>query len=51
VIDRVDRLARMPRPASGYPLEWSVESYFLGDLDALAMLAVRSADAAAAGDC
>ena len=42
LIGRVRRLAETPRPAGGYPLEWLVEASHLGDLTAIASLALRS---------
>ena len=30
------------RPTDGYPLEWAVSAYFLGDVSALATLSLRS---------
>ncbi len=43
LIDRVQTLAEMPRPAGGYPLEWVVEAFYAGDSTAITTLAIRSA--------
>jgi hypothetical protein len=32
----------MPRPAGGYPIEWHVEAAHVGDLTAIATLALRT---------
>lgn len=41
LIARVQRLAEMPRPEVGYPLEWLVEAFHVGDLSAIATLTLR----------
>ncbi len=41
IIARVGRLIETPRPADGYPLEWAVEAFFLGDATAIATLSLR----------
>jgi hypothetical protein len=42
VLARVQRLIEAPRPAGGYPLEWHVQVAHIGDVTALATLALRS---------
>ena len=42
LLARVQRLTEMPRPAGGYPQEWLVEASYMGDLTAIATLALRS---------
>jgi hypothetical protein len=44
LIARLQRLLDMPRPVDGYPLEWFVEASQLGDVTALAMISLRSAE-------
>ena len=40
VIARIERLAELQRPHDGYPPEWLVEAHFIGDMNALAALAL-----------
>ena len=42
MIDRAQDLADTPRPVQGYPLEWLVEAKHVGDMTAIAILALRS---------
>jgi hypothetical protein len=42
MIARLQRLLDTPRPVGGYPLEWFVEAFYLGDLTAIAALSIRS---------
>jgi hypothetical protein len=42
VVDRAQRLVDSPRPVDGYPHEWHVEARHVGDLTAIAALALRS---------
>ena len=42
---RAQRLVDSPRLADGYPLEWHVEAAYVGDLDAIAVAALRSSSA------
>jgi hypothetical protein len=45
VIARGQRLADSPWPWDGFPLEWHVEAWLIGDLSALAAVALlRSKD-------
>jgi hypothetical protein len=39
---RAQQLVDAPRSTTGYPLEWQVQATHLGDLQALAVLALRS---------
>jgi hypothetical protein len=42
VITRAQRLIDSPRPYDGYPLEWHFEAMNVGDLTAIATVALRS---------
>jgi hypothetical protein len=42
LIDRVQSLSEMPRPVNGYPLEWVVEAFYIGDITAITTLAISS---------
>ena len=42
LIARAQELLDMPRPVGGYPLEWYLEAAQVGDLTAIATLALRS---------
>ncbi len=42
ILAQLRRLTEMPRPAGGYPAEWCIQAYYLGDATALAALALRS---------
>lgn len=44
-IDRVQWLGDTVRPYDGYPLIWCVESFYLGDMSALAAASLRATDA------
>lgn len=40
-IDRVQALIDAPEPYDGYPLVWQVETYYLGDISAIAAASLR----------
>jgi hypothetical protein len=40
LIGRLQQLLDTPRPVDGYPLEWFVEAWHLGDATALATLSL-----------
>lgn len=40
---RAKRLVDAPPPLGGYPLEWRVEALHVGDLNVIAVAALRSA--------
>ena len=42
VMARVQRLCETPKPDCGYPFANYVEAYFLGDITAITMAAIRS---------
>jgi hypothetical protein len=42
LIVRVQELLDMPRPVGGYPMEWYLEASQVGDLTAIATVALRS---------
>jgi hypothetical protein len=42
LIERVQKLLETPRPVGGYSLEWYLEASQVGDLTAIATLALRS---------
>ena len=44
VVARLQELVDARPAESGYPLEWAVPAYFLGDMNALAVLSLRSED-------
>ena len=44
VIARGQRLADSPWPWDGFPLEWHVEAWLIGDLGALAAVALRRSE-------
>jgi hypothetical protein len=48
LIARAQALIDSPRPPGGYPLEWHVEAPHVGDLPAIATIALRAADRRAA---
>jgi hypothetical protein len=50
VITRAQRLIDSPRPYDGYPLEWHFEAMNVGDLTAIASVALRSSSAESASD-
>jgi hypothetical protein len=41
IVDRAQRLIDSPRPYDGYPLEWHFEALNVGDLTAIAAVALR----------
>jgi len=44
VVARAQRLIDSPRPYDGYPFEWHFEALNVGDLTAIAIVAIRAAD-------
>ena len=42
LISRAQRLIDTPRPPDGYSVEWCVEAKHLGDLNAIAIAAIRA---------
>jgi hypothetical protein len=50
VIDRAQRLIDSPRPYDGYPLEWHFEALNVGDLTAIASVALRSSSPESVSD-
>lgn len=50
VLARAERLIDSPRPYDGYPLEWHVEAWNVGDLTAIAMVALRAPTSKSAPD-
>jgi len=48
VVDRAQRLIDSPRPYDGYPLEWYFEALNVGDLTAVAIVALRAASSTSA---
>jgi hypothetical protein len=42
LIARAQRLVDTPRPPDGYSLEWCVEAKHVGDLNAIAIAAIRA---------
>jgi hypothetical protein len=50
VLARAERLIDAPRPYDGYPLEWHVEAWNVGDLTAIAMVALRASSSNSAPD-
>lgn len=44
LLSRVQRLAETPRPPDGFPPEWQVAAFFLGDAAAIGAAAIRAAD-------
>jgi hypothetical protein len=46
VLTRAERLIDSPRPYDGYPLEWHVEALNVGDLTAIAMVALHASNSA-----
>lgn len=50
VVARVERLIDSPRPYDGYPLEWHFEALNVGDLTAIAMVALRASSSNPASD-
>jgi hypothetical protein len=42
LIARAQRLVDTPRPTGGYPLAWHVEALHVGDLNAIAAVALRA---------
>jgi hypothetical protein len=50
VLARAERLIDSPRPYDGYPLEWHVEALNVGDLTAIAIVALRASSANSASE-
>jgi hypothetical protein len=50
VVARAQRLIDSPRPYDGYPLEWHFEALNVGDLTAIAMVALRTSSSNSASD-
>ena len=50
VVDRAQRLIDSPRPYDGYPLEWHFEALNVGDLTAIATVALRASSSDSAPD-
>jgi hypothetical protein len=50
VVAHAQRLIDSPRPYDGYPLEWHFEALNVGDLTAIAMVALRTSDLDSASD-
>jgi hypothetical protein len=50
VVDRAQRLIDSPRPYDGYPLEWHFEALNVGDLTAIATVALRASSSGSASD-
>ena len=50
VVARAQRLIDTPRPYDGYPLEWQFEALNVGDLTAIAMVALRASSSNSASE-
>ena len=50
VVLRAQRLIDSPRPYDGYPLEWHFEALNVGDLTAIAMVALSASSSNSASD-